>query len=515
MRTPLRANVQRADRLRGVSIRGPVGGWNARDSLADMKPDDAVILDNWFPETANLELRKGSANHVTGISGQVDTLMEFASGSARKLFGIAGGSIYNVSVAGAVGAADVSGLTNSRWQHTMFGTSGGQFLVAVNGADAPRNYDGTTWATTPAITGVTGGAATLVHVNAFKQRLFFAQNDTLKFWFLAVSSIGGAASGFDLAPFCRFGGKLMAMGTWTRDGGDGVDDLAVFITSTGEVLVYQGTDPAVAANWALVGVFHIGAPIGRRCLMKVGADLIVITQDGFLPLSRVLAEGRANQSSALSDKIRTEVEKAARAYSANFGWQPIFYPKGTMALFNVPTKEAATSQQFVVHTTTGAWCRFTGMNANCWSLFSDDLYFGTNGKVMKADTGTSDAGANIDADVLTSFSYMGQPGRLKRYTMVRPLLLSNGTVQAALEASVDYEIRNPTASSVALGSGGSAWDTSPWDTSPWALDDVPIKGWQAVTGLGFAAALRMKVATNALSIKWQSTEWLYELGGRL
>ena len=51
--------------------------------------------------------------------------------------------IYDVSSSGAVGAAAVSGLTNARHQHTMFATSGGQFLVICNGADGVRTYDGT------------------------------------------------------------------------------------------------------------------------------------------------------------------------------------------------------------------------------------------------------------------------------------------------------------------------------------------------------------------------------------
>jgi hypothetical protein len=43
------------------------------------------------------------------------------------------------------------------------------------------------------------------------------------------------------------------------------DDYAAFITSEGQVAVYSGADPASSTTWSLVGVFDIGAPIGRRC----------------------------------------------------------------------------------------------------------------------------------------------------------------------------------------------------------------------------------------------------------
>jgi hypothetical protein len=84
------------------------------------------------------------------------------------------------------------------------------------------------------------------------------------------------------------GGFLMAMATWTVDGGQGPDDLAAFITSKGQVILYKGTDPTNANAWAMVGVFDLPPPIGRRCFMRFGADVILITSQGALPLSQAL-----------------------------------------------------------------------------------------------------------------------------------------------------------------------------------------------------------------------------------
>jgi len=47
-------------RAAGVaSLPAPVGGWNARDSLANMESTDAVILDNLFPTVSSVNLRGG------------------------------------------------------------------------------------------------------------------------------------------------------------------------------------------------------------------------------------------------------------------------------------------------------------------------------------------------------------------------------------------------------------------------------------------------------------------------
>ena len=41
------------------SIPSPIGGWNGRDSLANMSPTDAVQLINWYPTPTDVTMRKG------------------------------------------------------------------------------------------------------------------------------------------------------------------------------------------------------------------------------------------------------------------------------------------------------------------------------------------------------------------------------------------------------------------------------------------------------------------------
>jgi hypothetical protein len=89
-----------------------------------MAPTDAVTLDNLFPGVSSVALRGGYANHATGMSGQVETLMTYNGGATDKMFAIASGSVYDVTSAGAVGAAVVTGLTNSRWESANITTAG-------------------------------------------------------------------------------------------------------------------------------------------------------------------------------------------------------------------------------------------------------------------------------------------------------------------------------------------------------------------------------------------------------
>src|SRR5574343_116749 len=164
-------------RSRSSSIPAPVGGWNARDSLAEMSPIDAASLENWFPTTTDVMVRKGYSQHATGMGSQVETIMTYSGGATDRMFAAtANGKFYNVTSAGAVGAAAVSGLSNGRWEYQNISTSGGNFLLAVNGTDKLRGYDGTNWWTdgdgSHDITGVeTAGA---YNITLFKNRIWMA-----------------------------------------------------------------------------------------------------------------------------------------------------------------------------------------------------------------------------------------------------------------------------------------------------------------------------------------------------
>jgi hypothetical protein len=509
---PLAMRARARPVARGFSVPPPVGGLNARDALADMDPADAITLDNFFPEPNYVSLRRGYASHATDISGAITSLMEWAGPASRKLFAANASAIYDVTSSGIVGAADVSGLTNGRWQHTMQTTSGGNFLVICNGEDSVRNYDGTSW-TTPTINNVT--SSTLVNVCLHKRRLWFVQADTTKAWYLAADAIAGDATAFDLGPLFSLGGHLKAIASWTRDGGAGPDDFLAFISSLGEVAIYQGTDPASANTWAIVGVYRLGAPIGHRCAVKTGGDLAIITQDGVVSLTRMLALDRSvSARAAITDKISDLFKVSARTYGGNFGWQGIAYPRGNMAIFNIPQTEGSTQIQFVMNTLTGAWCRFTGMNASCWAVFNEELYFGGNsGAVWKADTGFQDNGGGITGDIKAAFNYYKSRGQQKRFQMIRPVIATNGIPGILLDLNVDFEEREPTSAPTTTPVTGALWGTAQWGVSVWNSGDQITRSWVGIAGMGMCAAIRLRVVSNGASCVLNSFDVTAEVGG--
>jgi hypothetical protein len=654
------------------SVPAPIGGWNARDSLAQMSPLDAVILNNFYPTPTDVQLRLGwsqssllttttTANTISSItfvdtlatlttatvhglttgnqvviSGaspsayngtyavtvtsttaftyvmastpatnattvgtyavqittQVNSLMNYAGASVQTLFAASGTIIYNAN--SALATESLTNLSNDKFQYVNTSTPGGNFLSAVNGADPALIYNGTNWlkvantdsnyaissitrvgtlatlttaashglstgnqvtitgaspaayngtyiitvtglatftyvmATTPASSATTVGSyavqlyitgvnsANLIHVNLFKNRLFYTQKDSLKVWYLPVNAIGGAAEQLDFGGIARNGGYIQAMATWTLDAGQGADDYAVFITNMGEVIVYNGTDPADAATWALKGVWQLGYVYNRRCFFKWSGDVLLLTQDGLVPLASALQSSRLDPRINLTDKIFYAISQAASLYSGNFGWQVMYFASPNMLLINVPTN--AGTQQFVMHTITKSWGQFTGINANCFEMNGDQLYFGGLGLVGKYFDGYSDNGTNINASVQQAYSYFDAPGQLKRFTLVRPILQTdNGAPSVLCGINVDFDYQNqlgtvtfnPSATSLGV------WDGAIWDTSSWGGNLSLNKIWQSVSGLGFSGGMNMSMASQGIDVHWASTDYVMEKGGIL
>ena len=495
-----------------VSLPAPVGGWNARDSLTSMQPTDAVTLTNWYPATTECVLRSGYTKHATGITGQVETLMAYSGGATDKLFAIAGGKVYDVTSSGAVGAAVVTGLTNSRWNYCNIATGGGNFLSMANGVDAPRNYDGTSW-TTPTITGVT--ATTLKSPILYAQRQFFIGKNTLKTWYLPVDSIAGAANAVDVAPFAYKGGYIVAHGTWTIDAGQGVDDHYVIMTSKGQVIVYQGTDPSNASSWSMVGVWDIGSPVGDRSLYKYAGDMLIVCQDGVLPMSAALQSSRVNPKVAITDKIQYAISAAVTDYGSNYGWQLIYVPTINQLWLNVPVQEGSSQQQYAMNTITGAWCNYTNWNANCFEIFNDDPYFGGNGYVAHAWNTDADDGANINGLGLQAFTNFNNAGTLKRFTMARPIFRSDGTPAVKAAINVDFNTDAPVTSLNYTPSAYATWDSSLWDAANWGGALNVFQQWQGVTGVGYYGAPVVQTAANNIQVRWVSTDIVIEGGAIL
>jgi len=123
----------------------PHKGWIRNQLLADAKPGGAEVMDNWFPTPEGCRIRRGSAKRATISAAVTHIASYFVSGGTSKLFATDATKIYDITSPADVDVAptaSVTGQTNGDWSSLPFTTSGGSFLVMVNGADSMQQYDG-------------------------------------------------------------------------------------------------------------------------------------------------------------------------------------------------------------------------------------------------------------------------------------------------------------------------------------------------------------------------------------
>lgn len=482
-----------------ASTPAPIGGWNTRDDLANMPANDAEVFDNWLPDSNTVKFRKGYVQHASSVgSGNVDTIASFVTtAGANQLLACGGGQIYDVTSGTATSRG--SGYASDRWDTASFNNQ----LVFVNGADFPQVYDGST----VSAASFSGGSVSydkFFTAQVFKNRVFYAASNELAFWYTELFASTGAVTKFPLVGISERGGHVVAIGTWTVDGGSGPDDFLAIFTSEGEVLVYQGSDPGT--DFSIVGRFYVGRVVDSRAVASIYGKLFVATERDYIYLPDQFITQGGGRDSKLSGAARD----AAASYGSIDGWQTHYSPNEGLMVINVPTGPS-TSVQHVINVKTGAATRFTGINARVWAEFQGSLYWGgTNGTVNKY-AGTSDGGAAIVCVARTSPSPL-RTNSEKIVTAYRPRLLSNGTFSSVTGLAYDYGKREFLQSITLSAPGGSTLPLY-WPFS-WSDEDVTRDEWQRGAGRGTYVQLYLQ-ATSTIDVSWLGTDYISEPGGIL
>lgn len=503
----------------------PIRGWVMNENLSDSPGKSALQLDNWFPTSRSIRLRGGTPKYAT-LDDAVTSMFTYNGGASEKFFAATAADIFDVTTVAdpdVAPTADVTGQTSGYYSTTMFSTAGGDYLYAVNGEDSPQLFDGSAWQAVTgvsapiAITGVT--TSTLSYVWAFASRLFFVESGTQTVWYLPVDSLGGAAASFSLSGVFKNGGSVLFGATWSMDAGDGLDDKCVFVSTLGEVAVYEGTNPSSAADWRKVGVYNLTPPMGMNCHMQAGGDLLIGCQTGIIPLSQAVNKDPAALSlSAISRAIEPEWVLQSQARNI-YPWEILKWPAANMMVVSQPDTTGALDQNILVaNMETGAWCRFTNVDARCLCLFDNGGYFGTGSNTIhRMENGGTDDGTPFTGVCVLSFDHLDAPGLTKTVLQSRALFKSNHEIRPKVSASTDYDINVPSAPSSGADFTTSEWDSALWDVATWDGDvTYAIKAkWASIGKTGHTIAPVVQVTSGVTPfprVELISLDFTYTLG---
>lgn len=512
--------VNRGVKSSSYILPAPIGGLNKRDSLAAMGAQYAIVMDNYIPSDNKIILRSGYSSYIKlgDLKSGVKTLVSYNKPNDKRMFALYDGKAYNVTSPSGVKSYSVE-FSETRCQTVQYKN----YLYFMNGLDTPKVFyiDDSDeehfedWG----FTSESLQPARIIAGGVSKEFLWFVEKNTLKAWYPATAgNVSGELKPFDLAQVAKKGGELIAVANWTIDGGQGIDDLTVFITSEGEALVYSGSNPNDASYWSLKGSYMMSKPIGYQCLLPYQGDIVVISEDGYIPLSKALATANTGQSNiAFSDLIRGLVLERTAQNKDKDGWQGIIYSKKGYGIFNVPVSQQF--EQHVINVNTGAWCRFTNIRSFCWCEFNGDMYFGSDDSVFKFGEAYSDNGIQIEGHVEQAYTNLGTDN-LKKIQLINPKTRSSTQCSLTVYTNMDFEELDREYYSNIGTIGQTPWNTSKWSSSAnpigtkWStLRTTKIRNqWIANNSTGFKCSIVFKTKTKGNVIEWYDTGIRFETG---
>lgn len=154
----------------------PIAGWiqNQNIGAPTSGPQGAMVLENIFPTAIGGEIRRGSAIYATlgGGDSDVTAMFTYNYGNNKHFFASTATTVYDITTISSpinyqladeggdnlitdlgdyigqlstAGLEVIQGMTGGDWIDAQYSTTGGNYLVIVNGSDPMHIFDGTAW----------------------------------------------------------------------------------------------------------------------------------------------------------------------------------------------------------------------------------------------------------------------------------------------------------------------------------------------------------------------------------
>ena len=495
-----------------LSLSAPVGGLNAIDPLQNMPATDSVVLDNFYPKENAVEIRNGFELYYDDLSDDIKTLFAYQGASDELFCACDDGKIYKINKDDPVTKTEVKDdLLNAQWQYINFGTPDNRFLVAVNGTDKMQLYNGTDW-TDANITGLKVGeaedGASFRDIVNHKSRIWVIR-DGFTAGYLPVQSVQGEIADFELGSLFSKGGQLLKIFTFSISNvNNGSDDYLGFVSTEGEIVIYQGTDPTSSSTWSIVGVYKLSYPVGKRCIANFNGDAFILTNQGIFSVQSLV---NGTTLSHPARKINSLIVNFFNLYGITENSSVFFVSEKNRFYVNLLDNDD-NAIQLVMNGSTGAWCRYVGMPCFTQAVQGNMIYACHATNIYLFDYGNNDNGQFIKAKAICAFSNYGSSER-KYVTHLRPFIFAKPTKKPKyfIETATDFTIPVINNDITGIWQGISFWDLDLWDSAVWSNSEQILNDWVLSGGFGVYIAPALAVCGNFNGFSWSAMDIQYQM----
>lgn len=495
-------------------VPAPIAGINAVANIAEMGPNDAVTLINIIPGRYGCKVRAGWVEWCTNVgTGGIKTVIPFTGSVAieDRLFACAGNGIYEVSASSMAPTLletfPVADSTSGYGGWINFTTIAGHFALYCDETNGYYVWDEATDDWTKTAAGAAAGQidgvdpAEFVSVTEYKKRAWFVRKNSSIGYYLPVGQIYGHVTEFNFGNKFKKGGTLAALFTWTVDGGAGIGSFLVAVSTSGDVIVFQGDDPTVAGSFQERGDWFIGVPpSGRRIAGSFGGELYLLSVYGLLPMSKLISGALVQLDDIyLTRKISPLINDEMSLSSDQLGWEVRLVPRDNLLLLATPKQVGYASKQFVQSINSQGWGIYADIPYFTGDTWHSQYYIGTDDNRVLLHTGDLDNVLLADPDAATqvewsgimAFRDYGPPGTYNRAHFIRPVFLAQQSPSYNVSARYDYNITAATAPPDAAATSGAVWDGAVWDLSLWGGDFQVIDDVRGASGMGRSIAVAL------------------------
>lgn len=511
--------------------------------LHNMPPDVATFLYNIGPAEYGCQTRNGYAVWAGGLGNEIRTLIPFLGQvgdlSQARLFAVTSAGIYDVTSQGTSNPIAVVSFPIQTGDAgfcsflSFTNPTGEQGLFVADGANGLYGYGPVSNTWTKYTTEITFPDTTTVNdidfVTSHKGRIWLVARDKSDAYYLPVGAVSGVATKFQFGAKMRYGGFLVGLYSWSIDGGAGLDDYLVAISKSGDVIIYQGTDPSVASMWNTVGIWFIGpVPTQRRVAIGVGGDTILLSAYGITSATALLnGIDPTRVERNVTGKIARLVREAFKEKSDLNFWEVVSLPEEGLLIINSPKVSNEQNIQFVLNLNRvsedqgGGWYLWRDVPATTFATHAKKTYFGTVGGDVCVMQGGLD---NIDIDGagglpvtfagMTGFTHLDAPAVYKQVQWVRAAFISQNLLKVAAAVTYDYDLRERNLLPIKTSAGGSLWDavSSLWDKALWS-GTFSVDSLIGTSGYGREFAIYFQGETNSratlINFEGAYTRWKF------
>ena len=529
-----------------TTVPAPTKGMDSRIPLSELGSSNCVYSYNLMAAEYGMDLRKGYREFAVNVVDSapsalgVRTVIPFKgvniTGGANKIFVATNEGIFDVtdeSIAPilAIGFTNVGGIAGYGVYCHYIDQAGKELLYYADEDNGLFSYDSEsdTWAVPVGINNI--AVENIVFVVVHKQRIWFVEKNSTTAWYLPVASVSGDATAFHFGSKFPHGGKLKGLYNWSVDGGAGVDDHLVAISSAGDVIPYKGDDPSTADTWGLVGTYFIGeTPLGRSIANEYGGDLHIISVFGLVSMTDLLkgSSGMSMSQKGIGYQIAPLVRKMVQSTLGTRGFDMKFLPSLGVLVIVSPETHSEDRIQYVMNITTGGWTMWRGLEIDCIDEIGGVVYFGRKNNLYMMEGYLDNTikinppsvefhlGEPVEFSLLTGFSRHQSDGMFKQIQFVRPDFLGVSSPTYTVKTIYDFNIIEIPQIPSHIAADANVWDIARWDIGIWqktiVTGQTSIRG--AATGIGRSAAIAIRGSAN-FETKLLSFDEIWTTGGAL